>query len=216
MSASLNAAIFDFGGVITTSPMAGIHLYEERVGVSRGSLLRLVTGDSIDGNDPWHRLERGELDARQFWSDVKRQALENLGIEISLADLTASFAEGFKVRQGLVELIAELGEHGVPLALLTNNVKEFGSFWKRMIPVNDLFDTVVDSSEVGMRKPDPRIYKITLERLGSRAEETIFVDDTYENVIAAEKLGMTGIHFGEEDHESQIVDELRRLLSHHL
>lgn len=216
MSRPLNAAIFDFGGVLTTSPMAGIHVYEERIGIERGSLLRVVTGDSVDGDDPWHRLERGELDAREFWFDVKRRAMEEVGVEISLTDLTASFAEGFKVREGLIGLIGDLRETGLPMAILTNNVKEFGSVWKSMIPVDDLFDTVVDSSDVGMRKPDPRIYEITLERLGAEAEETVFVDDTYENVVAAEKLGMTGVHFAPDDDEAKIVDDLKELLHHHL
>lgn len=216
MPPQLDAAIFDFGGVLTTSPMAGIHAYEDRLGVEHGSLLRVVTGDSADGNDPWHRLERGELDAREFWFDVKRRAAEDVGIEISLTDLTASFAEGFKVREGLISLIGELREADLPMAILTNNVKEFGSVWKSMIPVDELFDTVVDSSDVGMRKPDPRIYEVTLERLGAEAEITVFIDDTHENVTTAEELGMTGIHFAPEVAEEDVVSEIRKLFAHRL
>lgn len=196
--------------------MAGIHLYEERLGIEQGALLNVVTGDSVDGDDPWHRLERGELDAREFWFDVKRRTSEGLGIEISLRELTTSFAEGFKVRGDVVGLIREMAESDVPLALLTNNVKEFGSVWKSMVPVDDLFDAIVDSSDVGMRKPDPRIYEITLEKIESAPEETVFIDDTFENVEAAEALGMTGIHFGENVPESEVVDRLRELFGERL
>lgn len=216
MPPQLDAAIFDFGGVLTTSPMAGIHAYEDRLGVEHGSLLRVVTGDSIDGDDPWHRLERGELDAREFWFDVKRRAAEDVGVEISLTDLTASFADGFKVRQGLLSLIGELRETDLPMAILTNNVREFASVWKSMIPVDELFDAVVDSSDVGMRKPDPRIYEVALERLGAEPEITVFVDDTHENVTVAEELGMTGIHFAPEVAEEDVVSALRKLFAHRL
>lgn len=211
--AEMNAAIFDFGGVLTTSPMSGIYAYEDEVGIERGSLLRLVIGEEVDGDDPWHKLERGELMAKDFWQDVKERAASELGAEISLNALTISFATGFKVREQVIGFVTELSEADVPLALLTNNVKEFGQVWRSMVPVDDLFDVIVDSSEVGMRKPDPRIYEITLERVGSHPKETVFVDDTLENVSAAEALGMTGIHFGEEVDESEVVARLRELFS---
>lgn len=213
--ADINAAIFDFGGVLTTSPTAGINVYEDSVGIERGALLRIVTGDSVEGDDPWHRLERGELDAREFWFDVRRRVFEELGFEISLRELTASFAEGFRIRDEIVNVVRELSGKA-PLALLTNNVKEFGAVWKSMVPVDELFDTIVDSSDVGMRKPDHRIYRITLEQMGAEPEETVFVDDTLENVEAAEVLGMTGIHFGDDVSEDDVVRRLRELLAHRL
>ena len=89
---------------------------------------------------------------------------------------------------------------GVKTAIVTNNVREFGDGWRSMLPVDELFDAVIDSAHVGVRKPDPRIFHLTLERLGGvAASDAVFLDDFHGNVTAAERLGMRGI-LVEEDH----------------
>jgi epoxide hydrolase-like predicted phosphatase len=82
--------------------------------------------------------------------------------------------------------------------LLTNNIKEFGDHWRATFPIDDLFEEVVDSSHVGMRKPDREIYALTCERMGITPEESVFVDDNLDNVAAARSFGMEAVHFGED------------------
>jgi putative hydrolase of the HAD superfamily len=86
---------------------------------------------------------------------------------------------------------------GLRMALLTNNVREWEPLWRSMLPVDEIFELVVDSAFVGMRKPDPPIYELTLKRLGGDIEATdcLFVDDVLVNVEAARDLGMATVHF---------------------
>ena len=83
------------------------------------------------------------------------------------------------------------------MAILTNNVREWEELWRAKLPVDEIFELVVDSAWVGMRKPDPRIYQLTVERLGDDVEphECLFVDDNEANIEAARELGMTAVHF---------------------
>jgi epoxide hydrolase-like predicted phosphatase len=96
----------------------------------------------------------------------------------------------------VVHRIRELKRDGLALALLTNNVKEFGDAWRATFPVDELFDVVVDSSAVGMRKPDERIYRLTCDRLGVEPTAAVFIDDNRDNVAAAHAVGMEVVHFG--------------------
>jgi putative hydrolase of the HAD superfamily len=98
--------------------------------------------------------------------------------------------------------------HGLRLALLTNNVREWQPLW-RTEHLDELFETIVDSGFVGLRKPDPRIYALTLERLGLRAEECVFVDDLAPNVDAARELGFHAVLFADAE---QAIAEIEALL----
>ena len=95
-----------------------------------------------------------------------------------------------------------------------NNAAEFAELWRPLIPLDELFDDVVDSCEVGMRKPDPRIYELALDRLGVGAHEAVFVDDAPGNVRAAVAVGLAGVLFGprREDVPAALA-ELDRLLA---
>jgi putative hydrolase of the HAD superfamily len=82
------------------------------------------------------------------------------------------------------------------MAILTNNVREWEPLWRSMLPVDEIFELVVDSAWVGMRKPDPAIYELTVSRLGDlQTHECLFVDDNEPNVETARQLGMTAVHF---------------------
>jgi epoxide hydrolase-like predicted phosphatase len=96
----------------------------------------------------------------------------------------------------VVHKIRELRDRGLRLGLLTNNIKEFGDHWRATFPIDELFEAVVDSSHVGMRKPDREIYELTCERMGITPSETVFVDDNLDNVAAARTFGMEAVHFG--------------------
>jgi putative hydrolase of the HAD superfamily len=100
----------------------------------------------------------------------------------------------------MIDYMRELRGRGLRMALLTNNVREWEPHWRAKLPdIDEIFEVIVDSAFVGMRKPDPAIYELTVERLGDglRAEECAFLDDSDVNVQAAEALGMRAVHYHE-------------------
>jgi putative hydrolase of the HAD superfamily len=149
-----------------------------------------------DTDHPWHRAERGELDIASTRHEIRQLGLER-GFEIDLFDMLKYMASDGGVRHTMVDRARSLRDDGFRTGLLTNNVAEFREFWRPLLPLSDLFDVVIDSSEVGMRKPDHRIFRLALEQLGGvAAEATVFLDDYEGNVVAARALGMHGIVVG--------------------
>jgi putative hydrolase of the HAD superfamily len=96
------------------------------------------------------------------------------------------------------------------MAMLTNNVREWEPLWRPMLPVDEIFETVVDSGFVGCRKPESRIYALTLERIGAAAGSCLFVDDVEVNCEGARRAGMRSVHFRKND---QAIAEIRELLA---
>jgi epoxide hydrolase-like predicted phosphatase len=167
-------------------------------------------GDDGEVHD-FHLLETGELGFHEYLEGVTRRAPEHLGRELEPhAFMEFIQATGVRVQWPIVHEILRLRDAGVPLALLTNNVKEFGDAWRSSFPVDDLFEIVVDSSEVGMRKPDPRIYQLTCEHAGVATEESVFLDDNRDNVAAARALGIETVHVGADP--IAVIAELREIL----
>lgn len=199
----IKAVLWDFGGVFTGSPFVGVQKYAESLGVDSKVLRELVFGSYDQDNDhPWHRLERGEqtMDAT---SEELAALAENSGIDGFTLD---GFFQSMRLdesskdadRSAVVGMVRTLKEAGIRNAIITNNIAEFRDAWRRMIPVDELFEEVVDSSAEGIRKPDPAIYRLALERLGGLApQETVFLDDAISNVEAARSLGIYGIHVKE-------------------
>jgi epoxide hydrolase-like predicted phosphatase len=204
----IDAVLFDFGGVFMDSPFAAVRAFGGQCGVGEERILELVFGCyDADTDHPWHRLERGEIslaDARQAILDLSAPH------QVDLFQALASMARA-AVRDEMVAVAREARASGRRTAVLTNNVREFGQAWRAMLPVDELFDAVVDSHEVGMRKPDPRIFAHALERLGGvPCASAVFLDDFPGNVAAAERLGIRGIVVG--DDWQAAVRELRTLL----
>jgi epoxide hydrolase-like predicted phosphatase len=98
----------------------------------------------------------------------------------------------------VVHRVRDLRDDGLKVALLTNNVKEWGDHWRNTFPIDELFEVVVDSSHVGMRKPEPAIYLLTCAQLDVEPSEAVFVDDNADNCEAAHALGMETVHFGDD------------------
>jgi len=183
----ITAVVFDLGGVLTGPPFGGIAEYEASVGLPATSISRFFRNDPV-----YHSLERGEISARAFWKSVGTRVQEAHGIRIDLRALAATTEEASHLRPDAIELVRSL--HGAyTLVLLTNNVAEAG-IWREQLP-SDLFETVVDSSAVGVRKPDPRIYELVIEQLARDAREIVFVDDFEENLPPAAALGMQVLRF---------------------
>ena len=110
----------------------------------------------------------------------------------------------------MIELMLQAKAAGHRMGMLTNNVREWEPLWRAMLPVDEIFETVVDSGFVGLRKPDPEIYELTLERLGGvPADQCLFVDDVDVNCAAARELGMSAVHY---QHNDQAIPEIRETL----
>jgi len=207
---SVQAVLFDFGGVFMESPFAAVRAFGARQGIASERVLDLIFGayDS-DTDHPWHRLERGELSLLDA-----RQAILELGAPEHRIDLFEALGSlrDTSIRADVIQIARDARAGGVKTAIVTNNVREFGDGWRAMLPVDELFDVVVDSAHVGVRKPDPRIFRMALDRLGGTApEQAVFLDDFHGNVAAAERLGMRGI-LVEEDHRPA-MQLLRALLA---
>jgi putative hydrolase of the HAD superfamily len=195
---AIDAVLFDFGGVFTESPFDAARTFAESIGVDPQTMLDTVFGPyDRDSDHPWHRLERGEVDlmaAREHILDLGRARGFDSDVFRVLSALGRS---GGGARQAFLDRARWLRERGIKSAIVTNNAKEFRDAWRGMIPVTELFDHVIDSSEVGYRKPDPRIYRKALEILGNvPPSRSVFLDDYEGNVAAARALGIHGIVVG--------------------
>jgi epoxide hydrolase-like predicted phosphatase len=210
---SIDAVMFDFGGVFTGSPFNASTDMGKELGAQPGQLEEIMFGPYHEDTDhTWHRLERGEITLAAAREEIMAEgARQGLVFEpIEILSRLAGGREG--VRTPLVDRVRELRREGYRTALVTNNVAEFRSTWHTMIPVGEIFDVVVDSSEVGIRKPDPAIYRLTLERLGDvPPERSVFLDDAESNVKAATDLGIHGLLV--DDDSRATIAALDRLLA---
>jgi epoxide hydrolase-like predicted phosphatase len=195
---SIEAVIFDFGGVFTASPFTGIHAWHESKGLDPAQGVRIVFGPyDQDTDHPWHRLERGEITVFEARDHIVADSVARVGREIDPFELLAAMS-GSEIRAEMVDFCRSVRADGFRTGLLTNNAKEFEDFWRPLLPLDELFDDVVDSSEVGLRKPDARIYHLALERLGVDAADAVFVDDAPGNVAGAERVGIRSVLIGPE------------------
>jgi putative hydrolase of the HAD superfamily len=186
--------ISDFGGVLTSPLQEGFLAYQQESGVSLEQLgLAMAKATEEHGDHPLFVLERGEISEIEFRDRIERHLEDGF----DLSRLRALYFERLSPNQEMIEFIRDLRGRGLRAALLTNNVREWEPLWRAKLPeLDELFELVVDSAFVGLRKPDPEIYMLTLERLGGvRADECVFVDDLEPNCEAAQALGMAAVRF---------------------
>ena len=170
----------------------------------------------LDTDHPWHRVERGEITLAECRA-LTKQRLEDAGIVATIPAEKPTTSSGptftFQLNDDMVEFIHDLKNAGRPIAILTNNVKEFREWWWPLMDFQSIFDAIVDSHEVHMRKPNPDIYHLTMNRIGAVPERTVFLDDLHANVDAARALGMHGV-LVEED-SSAAIAQARQLTKIH-
>jgi epoxide hydrolase-like predicted phosphatase len=186
--------IFDFGGVFTGSPFDAVVEWATAAGLDPTETLALVFGSyERDTDHPWHRAERGELalaEARELILTDSTRA----GTALDLFEVMKSMGGSAGLRDEMVERVRDLRAEGYRTGMITNNIVEVRDFWRGMLPLDELFDVVIDSSEVGVRKPDARIYHLALEQLGSADPgRAIFLDDHPGNIAGAEACGIRGV-----------------------
>ncbi len=202
--------ISDFGGVLTTPLAEAFATFEKNHGVPLEVLGRAMHKLAEEhGEPPLFALERGEIPESLFISQL-RGALEiELEKPVEIGTFGETFVEELRRNEPIIEKMYELKATGYRMGLLTNNVREWEPVWRGMLPVDEIFEVIVDSAFVGMRKPDPAIYELTLERLGVTAAESVFIDDIAVNCDAARALGMESVHFVE---NAQALSALEKIL----
>ena len=200
----IDAVIFDFGGVLASNGRPS-DVAKRFPNDPVDKVMKVMMGDyGQDTDHPWHRLERGEItmiEYREQLGPLVREA----GLQVAASSLETPAAKtadsknpsivgfAFEPNQLVVSLVHELKSCGFRLGVLTNNVRELRQAWWPMLDFANIFDDVVDSHEVGMRKPNHAIYELSLSRLGVAAHRTAFLDDAQSNVNAATAVGMHGI-----------------------
>lgn len=200
---SYRAVIFDLGGVVLGSPLRAIAGYERERGIEPGLVNRVVVASGPAG--AWARLERGEIDLEQFHRDFDRECAA-AGAALSSRELFERMAQAAQPRPEMLEALGRLRRAGLATAALTNNWAGDGD---RLAPLRGAFDVFVESSRVGLRKPDPRIYRLTLELLEIEAERSVFLDDIGRNLKPARALGMATLKV---DEPVEALRDLGRLL----
>jgi putative hydrolase of the HAD superfamily len=207
----IRAIVSDFGGVLTTPLMGSFAAFQDHTGISPEAFGRAMQAVAErDGAHPLFELERGHLTEAEFL-ELMAAALEpELGHRPELHRFREIYFDALDPNEPMIELMRELRAGGYRMALLTNNVREWEPSWRSLLPVDEIFELVVDSGFVGMRKPEPEIYELTIERLGGvSGPECLFVDDVAVNVETARGLGMRAVHFRDNE---QAIAEIRETL----
>ena len=207
----IEAVISDFGGVLTTPLIQSFMAFQDQTGISSeilGKAMQAAT--EANGDNPLYEMERGEITEVAFLEQLTDHLEPLLGHPPEMYRFKEIYFEALEPNPPMIELMRELKAAGYRMAMLTNNVREWEPLWRSMLPVDEIFETVVDSAFVGCRKPESRIYAITLDRLGLPAESCLFVDDVLVNCEGARKAGLTAVHFQENE---QAIGEIRAALS---
>jgi FMN phosphatase YigB (HAD superfamily) len=221
----IDAVIFDFGGVLASNGRP-TDVAKRFPNDPVDKVMKVMMGDyGQDTDHPWHRLERGEISMLEYRDQLAPLVLE-AGLQMSegallppptnnstagssTANSQSSIGFAFAPNHSVIELVHELKSSGFRLGVLTNNVRELRHAWWPMLDFANIFDDVVDSHEVGLRKPNRAIYELALNRLGVEAHRAAFLDDAQSNVDAASALGIHGIWVDVDP--TQAVQSVRQL-----
>jgi putative hydrolase of the HAD superfamily len=208
--AEIRAIVSDFGGVLTTPLFAAFAAFQDEVGISPENLGKAMRVGLAEGEDlPLFQLERGEISEDRFIERLEDGLESILGHRPHLHHFRQKFWGALHPNDEMIALMRELKASGLKMAMLTNNVREWEPLWRSMLPVDEIFEEIVDSAFVGCRKPEARIYELTLERIGMPAEACLFIDDLQPNIEGAEAAGMSAVHFRD---NAQAIAEIRAAL----
>jgi putative hydrolase of the HAD superfamily len=196
----ISAVLFDLGGVVQDSPLAAIARYEREHGLPPNAINRAVVAAGERG--AWSRLERGELTV-EAWCGPFETDCRAQGLAVDGTRLMQYIAEAGRPRPQMLSAIRRLRLHGLRVGALTNNWRAERA--PEPHPLRPHFDAFVESRAVGMRKPDPRIYRLACQALGVEPPEAAFLDDIGSNLKAARALGMHTVKVEDPD------DALREL-----
>jgi putative hydrolase of the HAD superfamily len=206
-SREVQAIVCDFGGVLTTPLLGSFERVQEEIRIPAESLGRALRAAGQErGENPLFELERGQIEETAFLELLSTHLEPLLGHRPHLHRFREVYFDALNPNEPMIELMRELKASGLKMAMLTNNVREWEPLWRSMMPVDEIFEEVVDSAFVGCRKPEGRIYELTLERIGMPAEACLFVDDLQPNCEGAEAAGMQAVRFRDNE---QAIAEIR-------
>jgi putative hydrolase of the HAD superfamily len=192
----IEAVISDFGGVLTSPLLESFAAIQDSSGISLEALGRAMAAIAEQsGVNPLFELETGRMTEAAFLGSLDRELTRVLGHEVHMHDFGERYFAFLHPNEDLIDYMRKLRERGYKLAICTNNVREWEPLWRAKLPVDEIFDVVVDSAFVGARKPERKIYDVTLERLGVAPGATLFVDDIEINCEAARELGIRSVWF---------------------
>lgn len=211
MQPEIAAVLWDFGGVITSSPFEAFNRYEASRGLPRDCIRRINAADP--DRNAWARLERSEISADDFDALFAEEAAA-LGYEIAGRDVLSLLAGD--IRPAMVAALDMLKDAGFRLGCITNNAKVGRGAGMSADPekaaavatILARFEHVIESAKVGVRKPDPRIYQMMCDALGVAPEACVYLDDLGINCKPAAAMGMAAIKVTS---EAQALAELSRL-----
>ena len=190
----IEAVIWDFGGVFTSSPFEAFARYERERGLPE-NLIRQINADNHLDN-AWARFERAETDLAAFDKEFAAEARAR-GHDVPGRDIIPLLAGDF--RPEMIEALRRIKESGLKTGCITNNVPSMQASGADM-PANlyrreimELFDELIESSKIGLRKPDPKIYALMCEALSVEPSACVYLDDLGVNLKPARAMGMTTI-----------------------
>jgi putative hydrolase of the HAD superfamily len=192
----IEAVISDFGGVLTSPLLDSFKAFRDSSGVpleAIGTAMAAIM--QRDGANPLFELETGRMTEARFLGSLAAQLSRQLGREITLDGFGEQYLANLHPNQRLIDYMRELRRRGYKLAICTNNVREWEPLWRAKLPVDEIFDVVVDSAFVGARKPERLIYDVTLQRLGVDPQAALLIDDIELNCNAARELGINAVWF---------------------
>ncbi len=192
----IRAVLFDAGGVLHVNKGKTIRedvtktlgITDQQYDLARGKLVPL--------------LGRGEITEEEYWQKfVKMTGTKK---PLPKESLWQRGFKGFTINEGVFQIVRLLKERGLRVVVFSNTIKPHADV-NRQRGIYDMFDVILLSNEVGMRKPDPKFYRFVLKELNLRPDEVILIDDQEENVLAGEKLGIKSIKF-------ETVEKLKKWL----
>ena len=211
----IDVVLFDFGGVITASPFEAFAAYEQELGIPTGSI-RKINSTNPDGN-AWAKMERNEISIEDFCSLFEEEAAA-LGLVLSGNRVLGCLSGA--IRPQMVRALEVLKER-VSIGCITNNMKSgHGSGMSRtpeqaekIAEIMTMFEVVIESAKVGLRKPDPRIYQMACDELQVAAERCVYLDDLGINCKPAAALGMRAIKVVDPD---EALSDLEKIVGFEL
>jgi epoxide hydrolase-like predicted phosphatase len=199
--------VVDFGGVLTTSLRESFLRFCEKEGVKPQTLVELLESSypSQDPDSIVTLVETGRMSPEEFERQLADVLSRGLHLPVAADGLLDRMGESLELEPRMVDAVRRIREGGVGTALLSNS---WGIDYYPHDLLAELFDEVVISGQVGLRKPDEEIYHLAVDGLGVPAPECVFVDDLEVNIDTAERVGMRGLHH---EHPGETIGELERL-----
>ncbi|MBA3747668.1 MAG: HAD-IA family hydrolase [Solirubrobacterales bacterium] len=193
-SGPITTIVADFGGVLSTPLASAFGAVREHLELPPEALGRAMAAVGAQrGAHPLNDLETGELPEAEFFALLGERLTAELGRDVVLRDFAERYWGALGPNDVLVEHLRRVRRGGYRMGLLTNNVREWEPRWRAMLPVEELFDEVVDSAAVGLRKPDPAIYALAGRELGVSGAQGLAIEDSVPGALSAVAAGFVTI-----------------------